>query len=115
MRSVMLLFFVHQLGCAVLNTLLSEFSDASRSSSLGMPLEFHLRAKKVLEQNGGLLKIFNISVQVRHHGFNQPWYMLLVNYATVSMDSKFYNERQCSANLGSHKRTYGDWCSTKVF
>ncbi len=31
-----------------------------------MPLEFHLRAKKVLEQNGGLLKILNVSVQVSY-------------------------------------------------
>uniref|UniRef100_A0A3B3TI72 Exportin-4 n=1 Tax=Poecilia latipinna TaxID=48699 RepID=A0A3B3TI72_9TELE len=89
---------VQTLACSILTALLSEFSSSSKTSSIGLSMEFHGNCKRLFQEDG-LRQIFMLTMEVlqefsRRENLNAQMscvfqrYLALANQATQNVTLK---------------------------
>ncbi|KAL5457574.1 hypothetical protein EMCRGX_G034846 [Ephydatia muelleri] len=66
---------MRHLGCSLLSSLLTEYASSSGSSGMGLPLNFHIQCKRVIEETE-LLRVLHLAVQVLHQYSSATWPVL---------------------------------------
>uniref|UniRef100_A0A671UI68 Exportin-4 n=1 Tax=Sparus aurata TaxID=8175 RepID=A0A671UI68_SPAAU len=79
---------VQTLACSILTALLSEFSSSSKTSSIGLSMEFHGSCKRVFQEEG-LRQIFMLTMEVlqefsRRENLNAQMSSVFQRYLTLA-------------------------------
>nr|BAG63971.1 unnamed protein product [Homo sapiens] len=81
---------VQTLACSILTALLSEFSSSSKTSNIGLSMEFHGNCKRVFQEED-LRQIFMLTVEVlqefsRRENLNAQMSSVFQRYLALAMD-----------------------------
>ncbi|XP_036964630.1 exportin-4 [Acanthopagrus latus] len=95
---------VQTLACSILTALLSEFSSSSKTSSIGLSMEFHGSCKRVFQEEG-LRQIFMLTMEVlqefsRRENLNAQMSSVFQRYLTLANQVLSWNF--LPPNLGRH-------------
>ncbi|XP_063743859.1 exportin-4 [Eleginops maclovinus] len=95
---------VQTLACSILTALLSEFSSSSKTSSIGLSMEFHGSVKRLFQEDG-LRQIFMLTMEVlqefsRRENLNAQMSSVFQRYLTLANQVLSWNF--LPPNLGRH-------------
>ncbi|XP_064413937.1 exportin-4 [Latimeria chalumnae] len=95
---------VQTLACSILTALLSEFSSSSKTSNIGLSMEFHGNCKRLFQEDD-LLQIFLLTVQVlqefsRRENLNAQMSSVFQRYLALANQVLSWNF--LPPNLGRH-------------